>query len=119
MRFDFSDLQLLIHIADSGSITANAQLAGLSLAAASARVQGMELARNSSCMHGEMDFWPARREVRVSNDRRDVLAAFNDRGRDRIKFDLRNTESERTDTIFDARIVVQPCSSRGIGPLKP
>jgi molybdate transport repressor ModE-like protein len=44
MRFDLNDLQLLIYIADSGSITAGAQRANLSLAAASARVHGMELA---------------------------------------------------------------------------
>ncbi|MGF6786910.1 LysR family transcriptional regulator [Paraburkholderia sp. 35.1] len=43
MRFDLSDLQLLICITDSGSITGGAQLAGLSLAAAGARVQAMEL----------------------------------------------------------------------------
>jgi molybdate transport repressor ModE-like protein len=43
MRFDLSDLQLLLHIADSGSITAGAQRANLSLPAASARVHGMEL----------------------------------------------------------------------------
>jgi molybdate transport repressor ModE-like protein len=44
MRFDLNDLQLLIYIADTGSITAGAQRANLSLAAASARVHGMELA---------------------------------------------------------------------------
>jgi DNA-binding transcriptional LysR family regulator len=43
MRFDLSDLQLLLHIADSGSMTAGAQRSNLSLPAASARVHGMEL----------------------------------------------------------------------------
>lgn len=42
MRFDLKDLQLLVHIAESGSITAGAQRANLSLGAASARVNGME-----------------------------------------------------------------------------
>jgi hypothetical protein len=34
--------------------------------------------------HGNLDFWPPRREVRVSNDHRDVLAAINDRGITRL-----------------------------------
>jgi DNA-binding transcriptional LysR family regulator len=42
MRFDLTDLKLFIHIADSGSITAGAQLAHLALPSASARVRGME-----------------------------------------------------------------------------
>lgn len=42
MRFDLTDLQLFIHIAESGSITAGAQLAHLALPSASARVRGME-----------------------------------------------------------------------------
>lgn len=42
MRFDLTDLQLFIHIADSGSITAGAALSHLALASASARVRGME-----------------------------------------------------------------------------
>ncbi|MBV7535377.1 LysR family transcriptional regulator [Duganella sp. sic0402] len=46
MRFDLTDLQLFIHIAESGSITAGAQLAHLALASASARIRGMEEALN-------------------------------------------------------------------------
>lgn len=42
MPFDLTDLQLFIHIADSGSITAGAQRAHLALPSASARVRGME-----------------------------------------------------------------------------
>jgi len=42
MRFDLTDLKLFIHIAESGSITAGAQLAHLALPSASARVRGME-----------------------------------------------------------------------------
>jgi hypothetical protein len=34
--------------------------------------------------HGNFDFWPPRREVRVSDDHRDVLAAINDRGITRL-----------------------------------
>lgn len=42
MRFDLIDLNLFIHIAESGSITAGAKLAHLSLPSASARIHGME-----------------------------------------------------------------------------
>lgn len=42
MRFDLIDLNLFVHIAESGSITAGAKLAHLSLPSASARIQGME-----------------------------------------------------------------------------
>ncbi|SEN24424.1 ModE molybdate transport repressor domain-containing protein [Duganella sp. CF517] len=42
MRFDLIDLKLFVHIAESGSITAGAKLAHLSLPSASARVHGME-----------------------------------------------------------------------------
>jgi molybdate transport repressor ModE-like protein len=42
MRFDLTDLQLFIHIAESGSITAGAHLAHLALPSASARIRGME-----------------------------------------------------------------------------
>ena len=44
MRFDLTDLKLFVHIAESGSITAGAQLAHLALPSASARVRGMEQA---------------------------------------------------------------------------
>ncbi|MFT4437743.1 hypothetical protein ACMX25_30795 [Caballeronia sp. 15715] len=33
---------------------------------------------------GNMDFWPARREVKVSNDHTEILAAINDRGITRL-----------------------------------
>ncbi|MYM24523.1 LysR family transcriptional regulator [Duganella sp. FT135W] len=46
MRFDLTDLQLFVHIAESGSITAGAALAHLALPSASARVRGMEEALN-------------------------------------------------------------------------
>jgi len=42
MRFDLTDLKLFVYIADSGSITAGAQLAHLALPSASARIRGME-----------------------------------------------------------------------------
>ena len=42
MRFDLTDLKLFVHIAESGSITAGAKLAHLSLPSASARIHGME-----------------------------------------------------------------------------
>nr|WP_315214831.1 LysR substrate-binding domain-containing protein [uncultured Duganella sp.] len=42
MRFDLIDLNLFVHIAESGSITAGAKLAHLSLPSASARIHGME-----------------------------------------------------------------------------
>ncbi|NGZ85591.1 LysR family transcriptional regulator [Duganella aceris] len=42
MRFDLTDLKLFVHIAESGSITAGAQLANLALPSASARIRGME-----------------------------------------------------------------------------
>lgn len=35
-------------------------------------------------MHGNLDFWPARREVRVPDDHREILAALNDRGITRL-----------------------------------
>lgn len=44
MHFDLTDLRLFAAIAESGSITAGAARAGLALAAASARVRGMETA---------------------------------------------------------------------------
>jgi molybdate transport repressor ModE-like protein len=46
MRFDLTDLKLFVHIAESGSITAGAQLAHLALPSASARIRGMEEALN-------------------------------------------------------------------------
>jgi len=46
MRFDLIDLKLFVHIAESGSITAGAKLAHLSLPSASARIQGMEQGLN-------------------------------------------------------------------------
>jgi DNA-binding transcriptional LysR family regulator len=42
MRFDLADMQLFLHIVESGSITAGAERAHLALASASARVRGME-----------------------------------------------------------------------------
>ena len=42
MHFDFADLRLFLHVADTGSITAGAARSGLALASASARVRGME-----------------------------------------------------------------------------
>jgi molybdate transport repressor ModE-like protein len=41
-RFDLVDLRLLLHVADSGSITAGSKLSHLALASASARIRGME-----------------------------------------------------------------------------
>lgn len=35
-------------------------------------------------MHGNMDFWPARREVLVPDDHQEILAAINDRGITRL-----------------------------------
>jgi hypothetical protein len=35
-------------------------------------------------MHGNLDFWPARREVLVPNDHQEILAAINDRGISRL-----------------------------------
>jgi molybdate transport repressor ModE-like protein len=43
MHFDLTDLRLFLHVAETGSITAGAARSGLSLAAASARVRGMEV----------------------------------------------------------------------------
>lgn len=42
MRFDWTDLQLFLHACDAGSLTGAAERAHLTLAAASARVRGME-----------------------------------------------------------------------------
>lgn len=42
MRFDWTDLQLFLHACDTGSLTAAAERAHLTLTAASARVRGME-----------------------------------------------------------------------------
>lgn len=42
MRFDWTDLQLFVHACELGSITGAAQRAHLTLAAASARIRGME-----------------------------------------------------------------------------
>ena len=42
MKFDLTDLRLLLHIVEAGSITAGAERAHLSLAAASERMRGME-----------------------------------------------------------------------------
>ena len=42
MRFDLTDLQLFVHILDSGTLTAAAQCSHLTLASASERVRGME-----------------------------------------------------------------------------
>jgi len=42
MRFDFTDLQLFVHILDSGTLTAAAALSHMTLASASERVRGME-----------------------------------------------------------------------------
>jgi molybdate transport repressor ModE-like protein len=42
MRFDFTDLRLFRHVAQTGSITHGAERAHLALASASARIRGME-----------------------------------------------------------------------------
>ena len=42
MRFDLTDLQLFVHILDSGTMTAAAQRTHMTLASASERVRGME-----------------------------------------------------------------------------
>ena len=42
MRFDLTDLQLFVHILDSGTLTAAANLSHMTLASASERVRGME-----------------------------------------------------------------------------
>jgi DNA-binding transcriptional LysR family regulator len=42
MRFDWTDLQLFVHACDAGSMTAAADRSHLTLAAASARLRGME-----------------------------------------------------------------------------
>lgn len=42
MRFDFTDLRLFLHVAQTGSITHGAERAHLALASASARIRGME-----------------------------------------------------------------------------
>lgn len=42
MRFDLTDMQLFLHVAETGSITAGAERAHMALASASARVRGME-----------------------------------------------------------------------------
>jgi DNA-binding transcriptional LysR family regulator len=42
MRFDWTDLQLFVHACDAGSMTAAAERSHLTLAAASARLRGME-----------------------------------------------------------------------------
>ncbi|MBP2302925.1 LysR family transcriptional regulator [Azospirillum picis] len=42
MRFDLTDLRLLLHIVETGSITAGADRSAMALASASARVRGME-----------------------------------------------------------------------------
>ena len=42
MRFDFTDLRLFLHVAQTGSITHGAERARLALASASARIRGME-----------------------------------------------------------------------------
>ena len=42
MRFDLTDLQLFLHVAEAGSLTAGARRNHLALASASARVRGME-----------------------------------------------------------------------------
>ncbi|HEX9174360.1 MAG TPA: LysR family transcriptional regulator [Telluria sp.] len=42
MRFDLTDMQLFLHVVETGSITAGAERAHIALASASARVRGME-----------------------------------------------------------------------------
>lgn len=42
MRYDITDLRLFLHVVEAGSITAGADRAHLALAAASARIRGME-----------------------------------------------------------------------------
>jgi molybdate transport repressor ModE-like protein len=42
MRFDLTDLKLVLHIAEAGSITGGARLSHMTLASASARVRAME-----------------------------------------------------------------------------
>jgi DNA-binding transcriptional LysR family regulator len=42
MRFDWTDLQLFVHACEAGSLTAGAERSHLTLAAASARIRGME-----------------------------------------------------------------------------
>ncbi len=44
MRFDLTDLRLLLHVAEAENITRGAEKAGMALASASERIRGMELA---------------------------------------------------------------------------
>jgi DNA-binding transcriptional LysR family regulator len=50
MRFDLTDLRLILHVAEAGSITAGAERAALALASASARIRGMEAAAGTALL---------------------------------------------------------------------
>ena len=87
MRFDLTDLKLFVHIAESGSITAGAQLAHLALPSASARIRGMEEALKVALLQrgrrgaepteaGRALLHHARAIARQVEDMRAELAAF-------------------------------------------
>jgi DNA-binding transcriptional LysR family regulator len=50
MRFDFADLRLFIHVAESGSLTQGARRANLALPSASLRIRGMETALGAALL---------------------------------------------------------------------
>lgn len=50
MHLDFIDLRLFVAVAEAGSITAGADRAALSLAAASARIRALELQAAAACV---------------------------------------------------------------------
>ena len=60
MRFDLTDLRLFLHVAEAASITGGAERIGLALAAASARIRGMEAAFGAELLKRE------RRGVRLT-----------------------------------------------------
>jgi DNA-binding transcriptional LysR family regulator len=51
MRFDFTDLRLFIHVAETGSLTQGAKRSNLALPSASLRVRGMETALGAALLN--------------------------------------------------------------------
>jgi molybdate transport repressor ModE-like protein len=72
--FDLTDLRLFLHVVEGGSITAGAQAAHLSLAAGSARVQGMEQALATPLLtRGRRGTLPTAAGVALAEHARTVL----------------------------------------------
>ena len=94
-RFDLIDLRLFLRIVDAGSITAGARAAHLSLAAASARVLGMEQTLSTALLvRGRRGVVPTAAGLALTHHARSVLHQA-----ERLRLDLQEHAHSRKQHI--------------------